>query len=309
MSEPHQSYVTHINESCPAFEFPNTNEPCHVHEQVISKTFSLLPCIYIYIYSGRNDSSKGHLDADVTLYMKEPCRTYKCIMSYIQIISSATANIGVARTHKTKSNPHPLPPPFPFFLSGHRFADESYHTIECAVSPGIHMCDMTHSYTYNITHSYMHHDASWMRRDTFIRALWCIYMCPMTQTRDVTNLHMWDDVFMCVVTRRVHDYHIMHSYIWRAAPVYVAWHVCTKKKCTHESCHTDLGHTHESCHTYVGVLCVFHQKHAHTHTHTHINTHTHTHTHTRTHMHIHTQIHTQAHAHAHTHARTCAHTI
>ena len=82
------------------------------------------------------------------------------------------------------------------------------------------MCDMTHSYMRNGTHSYVWHDSficvirricmsdmthSHVRHDSFIRVTWLIHMCC------TTHLYTWRDSFICV-TRLIHTCGMMHSY-------------------------------------------------------------------------------------------------
>jgi len=133
------------------------------------------------------------------------------------------------------------------------------HDWVLCVTWSIRLCDMTHSYLRDVTHSYVGHDS-------FICVTWLVLMCDMTRS------YVWHDSCICW-TWLVHKY---ASYVYESVMSYIPMNLVTYvyehvMSCTHHTIHT---HTHTA------------KSHSHTHTHTHA--HTHTHTHTRVHKLTHT---------------------
>jgi len=114
------------------------------------------------------------------------------------------------------------------------------------------MCDMTHSYVLEKTHSYVH-------QDPLICATWLIHMCHMTHP------YVWHDSSICAWKDSLirapwppHMCNMTHSYVWHDPFICVTWliHMCLKRL-THMCTMTPSYVQHDSfiCVTWPMLMC------------------------------------------------------
>jgi len=79
-----------------------------------------------------------------------------------------------------------------------------------------YVCDLTHVYLWGMTHPYVYHDSFiFMRHDSFICVTWLIhiYEAWLIHKGNMTHLHVWPDLFVCV-TWLIHMCDMTISHVW-----------------------------------------------------------------------------------------------